>query len=76
MCDRCVMQVTRRPAGPAVEGQVEGPLRLEPPESEARCSFGAKRVTDVDEWGCQWTVMRDPEGNEFCVAQTHEDPRL
>jgi hypothetical protein len=32
--------------------------------------LGAKRVTDVDEWGYQWTVMQDPEGNEFCVAQT------
>jgi hypothetical protein len=24
----------------------------------------------MDEWGYQWTVMQDPEGNEFCVAQT------
>jgi hypothetical protein len=32
--------------------------------------LGAKRVTDMDEWGYQWTVMQDPEGNEFCVAQT------
>jgi len=39
ICDRCVMQVTRLAAGPAVEGQAEGLLRLEPPKSEARCSF-------------------------------------
>ena len=32
--------------------------------------LGARRVTDMDEWGYQWTVMHDPEGNEFCVAQT------
>ena len=31
--------------------------------------LGATRVSDMDEWGYEWTVMRDPEGNEFCVAQ-------
>jgi hypothetical protein len=31
--------------------------------------LGATRVADVDEWGYQWTVLLDPEGNEFCVAQ-------
>jgi hypothetical protein len=39
ICDRCVMQATRLAAGAAVEGQVEGSLRLEPPESQAKCSF-------------------------------------
>lgn len=34
--------------------------------------LGATRVTDMDEWGYQWTVMQDPEGNEFCVAQTQD----
>ena len=32
--------------------------------------LGATRVTDMNEWGYEWTVMQDPEGNEFCVAQT------
>jgi hypothetical protein len=31
--------------------------------------LGATRVSDMDEWGYQWTVLLDPEGNEFCVAQ-------
>jgi ClpX C4-type zinc finger len=39
ICDRCVMQVTRLAAGSAVEGQAEGSLRLEPPKSQAKCSF-------------------------------------
>ena len=39
ICDRCVMQATRLAAGSAVEGQAEGSLRLEPPESQAKCSF-------------------------------------
>lgn len=39
ICDRCVLQATRLAAGPAVEGQAEGPLRLEPPGAQAKCSF-------------------------------------
>lgn len=39
ICDRCVMQATRLAACSAVEGQAEGSLRLEPPGSQARCSF-------------------------------------
>ena len=31
--------------------------------------LGATRVADKDEWGYEWTVLQDPEGNEFCVAQ-------
>jgi predicted enzyme related to lactoylglutathione lyase len=31
--------------------------------------LGATRVADMDEWGYRWTVLQDPEGNEFCVAQ-------
>ena len=30
--------------------------------------LGATKVDDHDEYGHQWTVMHDPEGNEFCVA--------
>ncbi len=31
--------------------------------------LGATRLADHDEWGHRWTVLQDPEGNEFCVAQ-------
>jgi ClpX C4-type zinc finger len=47
ICDRCVVQVTRLAAGAAVEGRVEGSMRLEPLGSEVRCSFcglGARKV--------------------------------
>jgi hypothetical protein len=47
ICDRCVVQATRQPTGPAVEGQVEGSMRLEPPGSQAKCSFcglGARKA--------------------------------
>jgi predicted enzyme related to lactoylglutathione lyase len=32
--------------------------------------LGATRVADIDEYGYTWTVLADPEGNEFCVAKT------
>ena len=31
-------------------------------------SLGATRIAEKDEWGIRWTVMNDPEGNEFCIA--------
>ena len=31
-------------------------------------ALGATHVADEDEWGHAWTVLQDPEGNEFCVA--------
>ena len=39
ICDRCVVQATRLAAGSAVGGRAEGSMRLEPPGSQARCSF-------------------------------------
>ena len=41
---------------PGMEAEVE---RLE--------KLGAKRLKSGEEDGVRWTVMLDPEGNEFCV---------
>jgi Glyoxalase-like domain len=30
--------------------------------------LGATHVAEHDEYGHRWTVLRDPSGNEFCVA--------
>jgi predicted enzyme related to lactoylglutathione lyase len=35
-------------------------------------ALGATRVHDKEEWGVAWTTLRDPEGNEFCIA-AHRD---
>ncbi|MGZ4650831.1 MAG: VOC family protein [Kineosporiaceae bacterium] len=35
---------------------------------ERVAALGAREVRDVEEQGSFWTVMRDPEGNEFCVT--------
>jgi predicted enzyme related to lactoylglutathione lyase len=37
-------------------------------EVERLVSAGAVKVEDHAWEGFNWTVMRDPEGNEFCVA--------
>jgi ClpX C4-type zinc finger len=42
ICDRCVAQATGLSASAPGEGWAEGPLRLEAPGSEARCSFCGK----------------------------------
>jgi ClpX C4-type zinc finger len=47
ICDRCVIQATRLAAGAVVEGQAEGPLRLEPPGSEGQCGFCGLAVRQV-----------------------------
>jgi ClpX C4-type zinc finger len=46
ICERCVAQATRLSAGTAVEGR-EGWMRLEPPGSEAQCSFCGLAVRQV-----------------------------
>ncbi len=39
-----------------------------PAEVGRLVALGATHLTDVDEWGHQWSVLQDPEGNEFCLA--------
>lgn len=31
--------------------------------------LGATVLAEEDRWGTRWTVLADPEGNEFCVVQ-------
>jgi Glyoxalase-like domain len=62
----------RVPEGKTAKNRMHVDLAAADREAEVArlVGLGAKRVTDMDEWGYQWTVMQDPEGNEFCVAQT------
>ena len=39
-----------------------------PAEVARLITLGAQRVDDYNEYGHTWTTLRDPEGNEFCVA--------
>ena len=40
---------------------------------EKLMAAGATKVAAREESGVAWTVLLDPEGNEFCVASSHSD---
>ena len=62
---------TRVPEGKTAKNRMHVDLVAgdRPAEVDRLVGMGATHIADKDEWGMQWTVMRDPEGNEFCVAQ-------
>jgi catechol 2,3-dioxygenase-like lactoylglutathione lyase family enzyme len=60
------------PEGKTVKNRLH--LDLSPPstmaeEVERLLGVGATAIRRVDEHGSFWTVMADPEGNEFCVLR-------
>jgi predicted enzyme related to lactoylglutathione lyase len=59
------------PESKAVKNRVYPDLVADDVEVEiARLvQLGATRVTDRDEYGYRWTLLTDPEGNEFDLAQ-------
>ena len=64
------------PESKAVKNRLH--LDLSPPttmaaEVERLAAAGATVQGRVDEGGSYWTVMLDPEGNEFCVLRGPED---
>jgi len=62
------------PEGKSVKNRVH--VDVTAPDRRAEIArlveLGAEEVGDKDEWGFSWTVMRDPEGNEFCLAQADQ----
>jgi predicted enzyme related to lactoylglutathione lyase len=58
------------PEGKTVKNRVHLDLHAHDRESEVQrvIALGATRVDEKDEWDVRWTVMNDPEGNEFCIA--------
>ena len=64
------------PEGKTVKNRLH--LDLRPPRSMAEevervKALGATELRYVEEGGSFWTVMLDPEGNEFCVLRGPED---
>ena len=66
------------PEGKSVKNRLH--LDLSPPstmseEVDRLVEAGARVVRRVDEGGGYWTVLVDPEGNEFCVLRgPNDDP--
>ncbi len=42
-------------------------------EASRVIALGAKYHSEVKEPGHEWTVLQDPEGNEFCIIQPSGD---
>jgi predicted enzyme related to lactoylglutathione lyase len=67
-----VMFFTKVPEPKAVKNRVHLDLRPQrdmDEEVQRVLALGATVVHVVEEDGRRWTVMADPEGNEFCVEQ-------
>jgi hypothetical protein len=64
------MLFQRVPEGKIVKNRVH--LDLSAPDMAAEVTrltgLGARQVRLVEELGTRWTVMVDPDGNEFCVV--------
>ena len=64
------------PEGKSVKNRLHLDLRPETSmaDEKARVSeLGASELRYVEEGGSFWTVMLDPEGNEFCVLRGPQD---
>ncbi|KXO98503.1 VOC family protein [Tsukamurella pseudospumae] len=59
------------PEGKTVKNRMHLDLHADDRAAEVArvLALGATHLRDHDEWGVQWTVLTDPEGNEFCIAQ-------
>ena len=68
-----VLMFLQTPDAPGDKNRVH--LDLAAPDREAEVlravAAGASRVADINEYGMEWTTLRDPEGNHFDIAQAH-----
>lgn len=64
------------PEGKSVKNRLHLDLRPETSmveEKERVLGLGAREFRYVAEGGSYWTVMLDPEGNEFCILRGPQD---
>ena len=61
------------PEGKTAKNRMHIDLEADDPVIEVArlVALGATHVADKDEWGIQWAVLQDCEGNEFCVSGPH-----
>jgi predicted enzyme related to lactoylglutathione lyase len=66
--------VLKVPEGKAAKNRMHVDFRADDRAAEVEriLGLGATRIGDHDEFGTVWTVLADPEGNEFCVGQPSE----
>jgi hypothetical protein len=69
--DDATWMFARAPEPKVAKNRMHLDLMAPDPEAEVArlVDLGATRVADIEQYGYTWTVMADPEGNEFCVAK-------
>lgn len=67
--DAVAMAFQRVPEPKVTKNRAHVDLRIDDLDGVTRLveSLGGARVQDHEEEGFRWRVMRDPEGNEFCL---------
>lgn len=65
----------RMPEPKVVKNRTHVDLRLDDLEAVTALveELGGARLADHEEEGFRWRVMRDPEGNEFCLMPSGQD---
>jgi predicted enzyme related to lactoylglutathione lyase len=60
------------PEGKSTKNRVHVDLTADDRDAEVDrlIAEGATKLSQHDEWGVSWTVLVDPENNEFCVGQS------
>lgn len=63
----------RVPEGKSAKNRVHLDLGCDDrvPEVARLVALGATHVGDHENFGIGWSVLTDPEGNEFCIADPH-----
>lgn len=71
-----MMMFIKVPEGKTAKNRVHLDLGTDDKEAEVArlIGLGAEHVHDKTEFGISWSTLRDPEGNEFCVAEHNEPP--
>ncbi len=67
-----IMMFIKVPEGKTAKNRVHLDLKCADRSAEVQrlLGLGATHFHDKDEWGTVWTTLLDPEGNEFCLADT------
>ena len=71
--DRLTWMFASVPEGKQAKNRCHVDLTAPDREAEVQrlTGLGATKIGEGSIWGFSWTVMQDPEGNEFCVAGQH-----
>lgn len=73
--DAVALALQRVPEPKVAKNRAHVDLRLDDLDAVTALveELGGARLADHEEEGFRWRVMRDPEGNEFCLTPSGQD---